>query len=62
MNNWYIHKSKKPINPKIYRLLKPFVFKLVGDEGLAPLILLGEPTQKAKAAVSAFLFLFPFRL
>jgi hypothetical protein len=23
--------SKKPINPKIYRLLKPFVIKLVGD-------------------------------
>jgi hypothetical protein len=30
--------------------------------GLAPLILLGEPAQKAKAAVPAFLFLFPFRL
>lgn len=29
-------KSKKPINPKIYRLLKPFVFKLVGDEGFEP--------------------------
>jgi len=28
--------SKKPINPKVYRLLIPFVFKLVGDEGFEP--------------------------
>jgi hypothetical protein len=26
-------KSKNPINHKIYRVLKPFVIKLVGDEG-----------------------------
>jgi len=32
MINLNVPKSKKPLNLMVYRLLKPFVFKLVGDD------------------------------
>jgi hypothetical protein len=32
-----MRKRKNPINHKIYRVLKPFVIKNVGDEGFEPI-------------------------